>query len=52
METLGNRNLTKAQIAELVDAQFALFLRLLERRGQAGGNLSGGEQQMLAVARG
>lgn len=52
METLGNRNLTKAHIAELVDAQFALFPRLLERCGQTGGNLSGGEQQMLAVARG
>ncbi len=52
MGTLGNRNLTKAQIAELVDAQFALFPRLLERRGQAGGSLSGGEPQMLAVARG
>ena len=30
----------------------ALFPRLLERRAQAAGSLSGGEQQMLAVARG
>jgi branched-chain amino acid transport system ATP-binding protein len=30
---------------------FALFPRLAERKGQAGGTLSGGEQQMLAVAR-
>jgi branched-chain amino acid transport system ATP-binding protein len=30
---------------------FALFPRLLERRGQAGGTLSGGEQQMLAIGR-
>ena len=30
----------------------ALFPRLLERRGQAAGTLSGGEQQMLAIARG
>lgn len=30
---------------------FALFPRLAERRGQAGGTLSGGEQQMLAVGR-
>jgi len=30
---------------------FALFPRLAERRKQAGGTLSGGEQQMLAIAR-
>jgi branched-chain amino acid transport system ATP-binding protein len=30
---------------------FALFPRLRERRGQPGGTLSGGEQQMLAIAR-
>jgi branched-chain amino acid transport system ATP-binding protein len=30
---------------------FGLFPRLLERRKQAGGTLSGGEQQMLAVGR-
>jgi branched-chain amino acid transport system ATP-binding protein len=30
---------------------FALFPRLYERRRQAGGSLSGGEQQMLAFAR-
>jgi len=31
---------------------FALFPRLAERRGQLGGTLSGGEQQMLAIGRG
>jgi branched-chain amino acid transport system ATP-binding protein len=31
---------------------FALFPRLGERRGQRAGSLSGGEQQMLAIARG
>jgi branched-chain amino acid transport system ATP-binding protein len=31
---------------------FTYFPRLRERRGEAAGNLSGGEQQMLAVARG
>jgi branched-chain amino acid transport system ATP-binding protein len=31
---------------------FGLFPRLKERRGQSAGTLSGGEQQMLAVARG
>ena len=30
---------------------FALFPRLAERTGQRGGTLSGGEQQMLAIAR-
>ncbi len=30
---------------------FALFPRLKERRGQSGGSLSGGEQQMLAIGR-
>lgn len=52
MGTLENKKLTKAQITELVDTQFALFPRLSERRSQVGGSLSGGEQQMLAVARG
>jgi branched-chain amino acid transport system ATP-binding protein len=31
---------------------YDLFPRLAERRGQAGTNLSGGEQQMLAIGRG
>lgn len=31
---------------------WALFPRLVERRAQAAGSLSGGEQQMLAIARG
>ncbi|MGH7419135.1 MAG: ABC transporter ATP-binding protein, partial [Candidatus Rokuibacteriota bacterium] len=30
---------------------YALFPRLIERHAQAGGTLSGGEQQMLAIAR-
>jgi len=33
------------------DHAYALFPRLLERRRQLGGTLSGGEQQMLAIAR-
>jgi branched-chain amino acid transport system ATP-binding protein len=35
----------------LLDKAFSYFPRLAERRGQAGGTLSGGEQQMLAIAR-
>ena len=52
MGTLGNKKLGKARIAELIEEQYALFPRLSERKNQAGGSLSGGEQQMLAVARG
>jgi branched-chain amino acid transport system ATP-binding protein len=33
------------------DSLFALFPNLGEKPGQSGGNLSGGEQQMLAIAR-
>jgi branched-chain amino acid transport system ATP-binding protein len=38
--------------AKNLERAFALFPRLAERRGQLGGTLSGGEQQMLAIARG
>ncbi|WP_322762208.1 ABC transporter ATP-binding protein [Frankia sp. Cr2] len=34
-----------------IDRVFAMFPRLAERRGQAAGTLSGGEQQMLAIGR-
>jgi branched-chain amino acid transport system ATP-binding protein len=34
-----------------VDSWYAVFPRLAERRRQAAGSLSGGEQQMLAIAR-
>ncbi len=34
------------------DRVFTLFPRLKERRNQLGGTMSGGEQQMLAIARG
>ena len=40
-----------AHFAEDLDKVFALFPRLKERIGQRGGTLSGGEQQMLAIAR-
>jgi branched-chain amino acid transport system ATP-binding protein len=42
----------KAKVKTDVAAMFALFPVLGERRGQPAGTLSGGEQQMLAVARG
>jgi branched-chain amino acid transport system ATP-binding protein len=42
----------KAEIQRGIDYAFALFPRLKERAQQKGGTLSGGEQQMLATARG
>ncbi len=42
----------RAQQAEGLANAFAMFPRLQERRNQMGGTLSGGEQQMLALARG
>ncbi|HNV34413.1 MAG TPA: ABC transporter ATP-binding protein [Bacillota bacterium] len=42
----------KAGIAEDMEWAFVLFPRLKERRRQVAGTLSGGEQQMLATARG
>lgn len=41
----------KHEIAESMEQVFKLFPRLKERVAQAGGTLSGGEQQMLAVGR-
>src|SRR5207253_7581628 len=42
---------TKASIADDLDRIYQYFPALLERRRQLGGTLSGGEQQMLAIAR-
>jgi branched-chain amino acid transport system ATP-binding protein len=41
----------RAALPALLEQQFALFPRLAERRGQLAKTMSGGEQQMLAVAR-
>ncbi len=41
-----------AEIQQSMDRVFASFPRLRERLNQLGGTLSGGEQQMLATARG
>jgi branched-chain amino acid transport system ATP-binding protein len=38
--------------AERLEKVFAVFPRLLERRSQIAGTLSGGEQQMVAIGRG
>ena len=41
----------RAQFAERLDYVYALFPRLKERRDQLAGTMSGGEQQMCAIAR-
>jgi branched-chain amino acid transport system ATP-binding protein len=41
----------RAGIAEDIDRMCGMFPILRERAGQLGGTLSGGEQQMLAIAR-
>ena len=45
------RRKDKAEIAVDLEKMYGLFPRLRERRAQKAGNLSGGEQQMLAVGR-
>ncbi len=42
----------RAEIAGSLDLVYETFPILRERRGQAAGTLSGGEQQMVAIARG
>ena len=52
LEIGGYNRRNKAENRERIEAMFERFPRLKERRNQAGGTLSGGEQQMLAIARG
>ena len=51
LELGAYRRRDKAGIREDYDGMYALFPRLKERRKQTAGTLSGGEQQMLAIAR-
>jgi branched-chain amino acid transport system ATP-binding protein len=48
---LDRRGMDDARRAKLLDKVYAAFPVLRDRRNQAGGTLSGGEQQMLAIAR-
>ncbi|MBM3682737.1 MAG: ABC transporter ATP-binding protein [Actinobacteria bacterium] len=41
----------KKELQEDLERVYTLFPRLKERQGQAGGTLSGGEQQMLSIGR-
>ncbi len=55
MENLRMGSFTKStrpDRAKNIERAFTLFPRLKEREKQLGGTLSGGEQQMLAIARG
>lgn len=49
--SVGAAIVPRSAVKERLDGVYALFPRLLERRGQAAGWLSGGEQQMLALGR-
>jgi branched-chain amino acid transport system ATP-binding protein len=48
---LDRQGVTKARKKQLLDKVYQYFPVLAERRNQPGGTLSGGEQQMLAIAR-
>jgi branched-chain amino acid transport system ATP-binding protein len=48
---LDRHGLTDARREQLLEKVYTNFPVLRERRNQAGGTLSGGEQQMLAIAR-
>jgi branched-chain amino acid transport system ATP-binding protein len=46
-----SRSAAKDEMAEDLEMVYELFPRLKERQKQAGGTLSGGEQQMLSISR-
>ena len=46
-----SRETAKVEMAEDLEMAYSLFPRLKERENQAGGTLSGGEQQMLSIGR-
>ena len=48
----GFHRAARPRQAERLEKVFAIFPRLLERRSQIAGTLSGGEQQMVAIGRG
>ena len=48
---MGAHGRDDAEAEQRLEQVFALFPRLKERLAQRGGTLSGGEQQMLAIAR-
>ena len=51
MGAFQRKGVPRKDLNDEIDRVFTLFPRLKERRKQAGGTLSGGEQQMLAIGR-
>jgi branched-chain amino acid transport system ATP-binding protein len=51
MGALFRRRNFKSDVPKAIDEAYQLFPRLLERRSQLAGTLSGGERQMLAISR-
>jgi ABC-type branched-subunit amino acid transport system ATPase component len=51
LENLRTMTYTGTSLSEIEDQAYSRFPRLKERRKQMAGTLSGGEQQMLAIAR-
>jgi len=51
MGALFRRRKFKGDVPKAIDEAYQLFPRLLERRSQLAGTLSGGERQMLAISR-
>jgi len=51
MGALFRRRKFKSDVPKAIDEAYHLFPRLLERRSQLAGTLSGGERQMLAISR-
>ena len=51
MGALFRRRKFKSDVPKAIDEAYQLFPRLLERRTQLAGTLSGGERQMLAISR-
>lgn len=47
-----SKRYSKTELADRIAEQYEFFPKLKERATQMGGSLSGGEQQMLAIARG
>ncbi len=52
MGAYSRRGVTKTELKNNFEEMYDMFPRLRERQNQMGGTLSGGEQQMLAIARG
>lgn len=52
LELGGYIQRARSEIRQTLDTVYKIFPKLLDRGGQRAGSLSGGEQQMLAIARG